>query len=187
MRLNRGAGLRGLAGMRPRAVVPGGTLPLLRPLLGWRRATLAEVVASAGLVPVDDPSNRDRRFERVRVREGLAVAPWLDPAEWAATAAHLAEADAALDWAADRASGDLAGPDITVDPDLPRALALRVLERVIARLGGTVPRGRDLAHWYDRLAAGEVATLAGVRGDGRALPWRFTVAPPHRAPDRTGQ
>ena len=63
---------------------------------------------------------------------------------------------------------------------LSLALALRVLERVIARLGGTVPRGRDLASWHDRLAAGEVATLAGVRGDGRGPLWRFARAPRHR-------
>jgi len=181
MRMNRGAGLRGLAGIRTRAVVPGGALPLLRPLLGWRRATLVALVAQAGVTAVDDPSNRDMRFERARVRAGLAGAPWLDPAGFAATAGHLAQADAALDWAADQVCAGLCGPDIALDPGLPRALALRVLERVIARLGGTGPRGRDLARWHDRLVAGEVATLAGVRGDGRAKPWRFALAPPHQA------
>jgi tRNA(Ile)-lysidine synthase len=55
-----------------------------------------------------------------------------------------------------------------------------VLERIIDRLGGTTPRGRDLARWHDRLMAGEVATLAGVRGDGRVRPWRFALAPPHQ-------
>lgn len=180
MRLNRGAGLRGLSGIRPRAVVPGDTLPLIRPLLDWRRAELELVVAEAGIVAVDDPSNRDARFERVRVRVGLAGASWLDPAGLAASAAHLAEADAALDWAADRLCVDLAGPDMAIAPDLPPALALRVLERVIARLGSSTPRGRDLARWHGRLVAGEVATLAGVRGDGRARPWRFVAVPPHK-------
>jgi len=180
MRMNRGAGLRGLAGMRPRAVIPGGALPLLRPLLGWRRAALVAVVAGAGVVPVDDPSNRDLRFERVRVRAGLAQASWLDPAGFAATAQHLADSDAALDWAADQICAAMAIADIAVDPWLPRALALRVLERVIARLGGTAPRGRDLARWHDRLVAGEVATLAGVRGDGGVRPWRFALAPPRQ-------
>ncbi len=176
MRLNRGAGLRGLAAMRPCAVVPGGTLPLLRPLLGWRRTTLIGVVAAAGIIAVDDPSNRDTRFERVRVRDGLAQASWLDPAGLAATATHLAEADAALDWAAEQLCTDVA-----LTPDVPRALALRVLERVIAQLGGGMPRGRDLARWHARLAAGEIATLAGVRGDGRAIPWQFSPVPPHKA------
>lgn len=181
MRMNRGAGLRGLAGIRPRAVVPGDTLALLRPLLGRRRAALVALVAEAGIVAVDDPSNRDGRFERVRVRAGLATAPWLDPAGLAASAGHLAQADAALDWAADRLCADMVGPDIAIATDLPQALALRVLERVIAQLGGATPRGRDLARWHVRLVAGEIATLAGVRGDGRTRPWRFSVTPPHKS------
>ncbi len=179
MRMNRGAGLRGLAGMRALARVPGGSLPLLRPLLGWRRAALASVLQGAGLRAVDDPSNRDARFERVRVRAGLVDASWLDPAGFAASAEHLAEADAALDWVADGICAGLAGPEIAIAPDLPRALALRVLERIIARLGSTVPRGSEVARWHDRLASGHVATLAGVRGHGRGATWHFTAAPPH--------
>src|SRR5947209_9672893 len=57
MRLKRGAGVRGLAGMRASAVIPGGDLPLLRPLLGWRRAELEQVCAGARLEPARDPSN----------------------------------------------------------------------------------------------------------------------------------
>lgn len=177
MRMNRGAGLRGLAGIRARATVPGDTLPLLRPLLGWRRAELVALVAAAGITAVDDPTNRDQQFERARVRAGLAGAPWIDPAALSRSAGHLAQADAALDWAADQICVAMAGPDWVVASDLPRALALRVLERVIARAGNSVPRGRDLARWHDRLVAGEIATLAGVRGDGRAHPWRFAPAP----------
>jgi tRNA(Ile)-lysidine synthase len=184
MRLNRGAGLRGLAGMRGVARVPGGDLPLLRPVLGWRRAALVAVVADAGIAAIDDPSNRDARFERARLRAHLADAPWLDPQGLAASAAHLAEADVALAWAADavviETVEDRDGGGLVFDPDLPRALTLRVLERVVARLGAGAPRGRDLAHWHDRLAAGEIATLAGIRGDGRARPWRFVCVPPHR-------
>ncbi len=180
MRLNRGAGLRGLAAIHARARVPGNAVPLLRPLLGWRHATLARLVANAGVVAADDPSNRDPRFERARVRAGLAAAPWLDPAGLAVSAAHLAEADAALDWAVDRLgfADDAAG--LTIHPGLPRALALRMLERVIAALGSSAARGGDVARWHDRLAAGKVATLAGVRGDGRGAVWRFAKAPPHR-------
>ena len=47
MRLRRGAGLAGLAGIRPRAEIDG--LKVLRPLLGWRRTELAQIVAAAGL------------------------------------------------------------------------------------------------------------------------------------------
>src|SRR5262249_59560908 len=40
MRLNRGSGVRGLAGMRPKSIVRGNRFPLLRPLLASRRTAL---------------------------------------------------------------------------------------------------------------------------------------------------
>ncbi|WP_168556074.1 tRNA lysidine(34) synthetase TilS [Novosphingobium sp. SG720] len=191
MRLNRGAGVRGLAGMRTQAIVPGSQgLPLWRPLLGWRRADLAAVVARAGVVAADDPSNRDDRFERVRVRAGLAGADWLDPAGWAASAQHLGEADAALDWAARQlfvqgwqSVGDGHGGMLAVPADLPQALALRLLEQVLAALdaGANALRGAELARWHGALAQGQVATLAGLRGEGRGPIWHFSRAAPHRA------
>ena len=102
LRLNRGSGVAGLAGVRARGVVPGTAIPLLRPLLGWRRGELADIVAAAGLAPAQDPSNTDDRFDRARLRKVLARAGWLDIPALAASAAHLADADAALDWAARR-------------------------------------------------------------------------------------
>src|SRR5205085_2304338 len=56
MRLARGAGVKGLAGMRPRSVSPGAHVRLVRPLLGWRRAELEQVCAAAGVTPALDPS-----------------------------------------------------------------------------------------------------------------------------------
>ena len=184
MRLARGSGVRGLAGMRPVSAVPGAAdLPLVRPLLGWRRAELARVVQDAGIAPAHDPSNRDERFERVRVRAGLAAAGWLDPAALAASAGHLADADAALAWAVEREweAGVTALADgFAYVPAAPRAVRLRVLERIIAALGTADPRGSEVSRWLDRLAAGETATLGGVRGAGGEDAWRFTAAPPHR-------
>jgi len=183
MRLNRGAGLRGLGAMRTRSVVPGHDLPLLRPLLGWRRAELAAVCAQAGVTPANDPSNRDARFERARLRTAMAEAEWLDIAALAASAAHLAEADEVLDWATAQALENVvehAGA-LVWQSQAPRALQLRVLEAIIVRLGRSTPRGTEIARWHDVLAAGGVATLGGVRGDGRGARWRFDVAPPHRA------
>jgi tRNA(Ile)-lysidine synthase len=183
MRLNRGAGVRGLAGMRPRASVPGDpALPLLRPLLGWRRADLHAVAQWAGLTPSDDPSNRDSRFERARIRADLAGACWLDSAALAISARHLADADAVLEWAAtiEWRAVEWAEAACTYAAEAPRAVRLRVLERIVDRLGGGIPRGRNLARWLDALESGGVATLGGVRGDGRQVPWRFAPARPHR-------
>lgn len=184
MRLNRGGGVRGLAAMRGASRVPGAAdLLLLRPLLGWRRADLAQVTSSAGLEPALDPSNHDQRFTRVRVREELAAMPWLAPESLAEAAANLADADDALEWSTAREWQEAVvddGDTLGYAPAAPRAIRLRILARIVARIGRSEPRGRELARWLDALEAGGSATLAGVRGAGRTTPWRFTPAPPHR-------
>ena len=67
LNLVRGAGLDGLAGIRP-----GPT----KPLLALRRSDTGAVCAAAGLVPVEDPSNTDPAHRRNRVRH--EVLPLLD-------------------------------------------------------------------------------------------------------------
>ncbi len=60
MRLNRGSGVRGLAGMRPAATVPGSQFPLLRPLLGWRRSRARAHLRRRRARPGDRPEQRRR-------------------------------------------------------------------------------------------------------------------------------
>lgn len=183
MRLNRGAGVRGLAAMRAISTVPGRPgCALLRPLLGWRRSELADIVTSAGISPADDASNHDLQYERVRVRTDLAGAPWLNSSAIAASASHLLDADAALDWAAARSLADAVEDGATLHwapEDTPRAIVLRVLERIAWKMGRSAPRGSAVARWHDQLAAGRIATLAGIRADGREEVWHFKMA---RAP-----
>ena len=50
LRMARGAGVAGLAGVRPLRRLASG-LALVRPLLGWRRAELGAIVAAAGALP----------------------------------------------------------------------------------------------------------------------------------------
>lgn len=189
MRLNRGAGLRGLAGMRsvaPLPCPPDIRLPLLRPLLDWRRSDLAQVVEQAGVCAADDPSNRDHFYERVRIRAAMTSINSFDAKAFATSASNLAEADAALEWATDVLWKDVArdaeGFTWNAPPDVPKALALRVLERMLAASGAPFPRGPELARWLETLHAGGVSTLGGIKGDARAGPWRFTRAP-ERRPD----
>ena len=184
-RLNRASGVAGLAGVRPRGAIPGGDGLVLRPLLGWRRSELGDVVAAAGIAAADDPSNRDPRFDRVRLREALAGADWLDPAALAASAAHLADADAALDWAARREfreSVSRDGPALTYRPRAPRAIALRVLAMIVHEMDDAAPRGGALARLFDALVARETASIGNLVV--RPLPggWSFTAAPRRRAP-----
>jgi tRNA(Ile)-lysidine synthase len=183
MRLSRGSGVRGLAGMRPRSVSPGAHVRLVRPLLGWRRAELEQICERAGLTPVADPSNDDQRFERVRVRRALAALDWLDAGAVAHSAANLADADAGLDWAAkaewDRNVHEKRG-SITYRPsDAPAEIVRRVVGRAIRKLateGEFEPRGAELSRLVSTLADGGTATLRGVLCRG-SVEWTFTRAP----------
>lgn len=187
MRLARGSGVRGLAAMRPRSIAPGSHLRLVRPLLTWRRAELERVCALAGLAPVDDPSNRDERFERVRIRKVLREADWLDPAAVARSAANLADADTAIDWAVrnewKRAVQERRG-DIFYQPDdIPDEIQRRIISRAVRKLateGDSELRGPELDRLLAEMRLGEVSTIRGVRCCG-GPEWRFSAAPPRRS------
>jgi tRNA(Ile)-lysidine synthase len=183
MRLARGAGVRGLAGMRPRSHAPGTDVRLLRPLLGWRRAELEQVCQQARLVPADDPSNEDDRFERVRVRRFLRATDWLDGAAIARSAAHLADAETALEWATRRAwkhAVRVGRDSLLVSPEeLPREILRRIVARTVRELateGDPELRGGELDRLLTTLLAGEQATIRGVLCRG-ASKWQFTAAP----------
>lgn len=69
MRQERGSGGRGLCGMAGRTV--RGRIALLRPLLGVRPERLRATLRQAGVAWCEDPSNQNRRFRRVEVRQDL--------------------------------------------------------------------------------------------------------------------
>jgi tRNA(Ile)-lysidine synthase len=187
MRLMRGAGARGLAGMRPRSIAPGTEVRLLRPLLGWRRSELERICADSEITPIADPSNSDEKFERVRMRRALGDAEWIDAAAVARSAANLADADSALDWAMRRewkqAARESAGA-ITYRPsDVPREILRRITARAVRKLaseGDTDLRGTELDRLMATLTEGGSATLRGVLCRGGAE-WRFTGAPKRRS------
>ena len=70
MRLLKGSGLVGLAGIPSTRIQHGITIS--RPLLGWSHDQLLRVCCHFGYSFEDDPSNKDRQFERVRIRQLLA-------------------------------------------------------------------------------------------------------------------
>jgi tRNA(Ile)-lysidine synthase len=108
LNLLRGAGLDGLAGIRP-----GPT----KPILALRRAETHALCADLGLHPVTDPTNVDPRFRRNRVRHELV--PLLDAiAERDVAGLLVRQGDLLLDDAA--FLDDLAA---AVDPTDARAIA----------------------------------------------------------------
>jgi len=190
MRLARGAGVKGLAGMRRLARGTPAAVSVIRPLLGWRHAELQAICAAAGISPVEDPSNVDEQFERVRMRQALASSDWLDPKALAASADNLAQADAALHWATDlewgRAVTVNAAAIVYSPTDSPREIRRRIVRRAVMRLasegGGIEPRGRELDQLLAALRTGGRATLRGVLCTGGPRQWRFARAPARRAP-----
>lgn len=190
MRLNRGSGIRGLAGVRQQQG------RIVRPLLGWRRSELAKVAAEAGVVAVHDPSNADDRFDRARLRKQLAGAGWLDAVAASRSAAALAEAEAALHWSAERAFQQHcvpAGSDMIFNNPaaLPAELRRRLVERCIHHLAPDLMlRGGVVTRLIERLSRRESATIGSVIARpttgrlqvGLDHAWHFRAAPPRRSP-----
>lgn len=189
MRLGRGSGTEGLAGIRAaRRLRPG--VMLVRPLLGVRKAELAVIAAAAGWQAADDPSNRDPRHDRTQVRALLAAAPAIDVAALARSAAHLALEAEALAWATDLAwQGRVqqAGNMLLVDAGgLPAALVWRLLARAIETLAGRPARGSGIARLAARLAEGQPGTLCGVQARPGHV-WQISVTRPPQNGSKSSQ
>lgn len=71
MRLARGSGVDGLASMSPMHAEAGVTW--VRPMLHVRREALRTYLANIGAAYVNDPSNEDESYDRVKVRRALGT------------------------------------------------------------------------------------------------------------------
>jgi tRNA(Ile)-lysidine synthase len=148
-RMARGSGLTGLCAMMREAPLAGAIL--VRPLLDVPKVRLIATLDSVGLSFADDPSNRDPRFTRARLRAlmpGLA-GEGLDAGRLALLARRLRRAEAAIEVATAAAASAVSegawserGP-IVLDAQkfhrLPAEVALRLLGRAITCRGGEGP------------------------------------------------
>ena len=179
MRLNRGAGVGGLAGVRARQGA------VLRPLLGVRKADLLAYALERTLPHVDDPSNSDPRFDRAALRSALSGVDWIDVAAAGRSAAALAEAKEALDWMVDGLEARHVLPDgtgLALDrTDLPRELLRRLLLRMVERLqpDAVPPRGEAIDRLIAAARRGEKMSIGRLilKGGDR---WTLKVAPQRR-------
>lgn len=165
-RLAKGAGRRGLGGIRPRASIGGGRV--LRPLLSARRRELEAVVRAARLPVVEDPSNAAPVFVRNRIRH--EVLPLLEAAvpgagAGLARAAALAREDEAyLSRRARRAGARIRrgdGLDARALARLPRALSSRILRDLAAEAEVTLA-SRQIEAVQKLLLAGGEARISGA-------------------------
>lgn len=150
MRLARGSGLDGLAGMRRQSLFAGGHL-LVRPLLAIPKARLVGTLQARSVSWIEDPSNSNPNFERVRLRSAQRVLGELGLSREALglSAQRLTRARVALE--AHAAETVARHPDkIHVDRlgyasldwdfmrSLPEDTALRILQRIIQSYGAQV-------------------------------------------------
>ena len=144
MRLGRGSGLDGLAGMRrDTRLAPG--LTLVRPVLDVPKSDLVALCRRLGQSYVNDPSNDDSRFARPRLRAQADVAAslGLDRSTLLRLGRRMARAEAALEAEARRLEGRLAprrAPGLWVASLAESAaspeLLTRVLRAAVAEVGG---------------------------------------------------
>ncbi len=192
LRLIRGAGPAGLAGIRPHSG------PVVRPLLDVRRQELRDYLRRRGLSHREDPSNRDERVLRNRVRHRLIpfLAEHFSPAiaDVLARGAAIARHDADwIDEAANAAAVEIVQCregclDVDADllasgaPAIARRIARSALEqagdrrvgfghverlRRMADAGGTAPAAADFPGCR---VERDGSTLRLRRRAGRAAP-----------------
>jgi tRNA(Ile)-lysidine synthase len=196
MRLAAGSGLRGLAGMT--AVRRDGDLDWVRPFLGFSGAQVREALRERGLDWIEDPSNGDARFERVRWRTLMPSlgTEGLDAHRLADVGRRAARADAALEAVLDglvrdqvHREDDELRFDRAVFRAQPVELRLRWLARVIGETGGGTVTDAELerldAAFNDPTALVR-RTLGGALISAGVVRVRVGRAPPRRGSVTSG-
>ncbi len=188
-RMMRGSGIGGLAGMRHGSLLPGSEkekIELFRPLLDMPKARLIATLRAARVAFADDPSNRDPRFTRPRLRQLMPqlAAEGLTAERLAKLAWRAGRAEAALYEATQAALPKLApapwpaaGPIVMNAGDfysLAEEIGLRVMQRVIDWAGdeGPVELGK-LEALFGSLIDTIEGTLVAPHSSGR---FRRTLA-----------
>jgi tRNA(Ile)-lysidine synthase len=154
IRMARGSGVSGLAGMFVHSRIPteeGRDLGLVRPLLGIPKSRLIATLKAAKVRYANDPSNRDPRFTRSRFRELMPALAreGLTASRLAALARRVQRVEETLLQVMVAANKKVApGPWPAEGPvtmqagmfaDLPREVAIRLLGRAIAWTGNEGP------------------------------------------------
>lgn len=146
MRLKRASTLHGLAAMAHMRDLGGGVV-LCRPLLGVSKARLTATLLAQGQDWIEDPSNRNPSFERVRVRalidalgqEGVSAERLAGAARGArAVSEALDRAVKAFEASSVQGRGDALHIDARALADMPQAVAERVLALNLTAVGGGV-------------------------------------------------
>ena len=174
MRLSRGSGVVGLAGMR--ALTQRDAVWVARPLLDWSADSLMDVLGLFDCAYEDDPSNQNTQFERVQMRqflrdggacgETLATGALRLRRTMLALSNHLDAASSTIWHAATPlfATGH-AVMDMGKLSDLPQTAWVYRVRQLIRQIGGRPYGASDqaLTGLHQRLLAGQNSTLGGCQ------------------------
>jgi tRNA(Ile)-lysidine synthase len=170
--LARAAGLDGLCGMRPAWAEDGVTFQ--RPFLGTTRALLRDYLLRKSVTWVDDPTNDDERFTRIKARRVLdalkplgitadQLARVADNLAMAQSVVRVATADAAREVVQERTGG------LVIDRGGFHALQFELQRRILigafAWMSGAThpPRADAVDRVRSAIIDGRDATLSGCR------------------------
>lgn len=173
MRLARGSGVDGLSAMQAQRSEP--PIIILRPLLGVQRSDLRSYLTSFNQSWIDDPTNEDQSYDRIRLRKAAPMLAdlGLTAERLASTATQLQRSRRALEHATDDLARAVATPtdigSVKIDRQGFEAAApelrLRLLAHSLRWITGARyrPRLASLTQLDQALVQCGGYTLAGCR------------------------
>ena len=182
LRLARGSGVYGLAAM-PKSSIIGlksnkfGNINLIRPLLDINKNDLIDSLANFNVKAVDDPSNKNEKFDRVKIRNNqqLLDSIGLNPQRLAKTAKNLRRARNALEEITKNTINEAVQfypvgychLDKKLLLNQPEEIILRALSNIIITISGGKypPRLSQIENLYDNLTENKTfngCSLAGA-------------------------
>lgn len=175
MRLARGSGLDGLAGIPAQTMLYG--MNIHRPLLAVSHAELVETLEREKISWCEDPSNRSQAFERARLRAAMAshlAKLGLSAGKIGLSAARLARARDVLEKLTTRFIEEntksvqqhaINAPETHVGHDAfarePAEIQIRVMAQLLP--GAELAQVEKLCEWLTQGQEGQVTTLGGQR------------------------
>ncbi|WP_422342588.1 tRNA lysidine(34) synthetase TilS [Parasphingorhabdus sp.] len=175
MRILRGSGIDGMSAIRAKRG------HIIRPLLRFSKDMLVQFVSAQGITPIDDPTNKDQSFDRVRVREALAKLSGFDVSLASQSAAALDDARTAIHWMVDQLSNthiSKTANGCRLDKhEFPHEITRRLLLKCLHICDPALsPRGSQLEPLIKGLKQGETLTIGNILCKG-GLTWSFAPAP----------
>lgn len=178
MRLLRGSGIDGMSAIRAKRGY------VIRPLLHLSKKELEEYLLSENITAVDDPSNHDQSFDRVRVRKALSQLDGFNVGLASQSATALDDARKAIGWMVEKLSAESIDRDgdrcILKANDFPHEILRRLVLKCLHICDPALsPRGPQLERIIVAMQQGETVTIGDTLCKG-GKSWRFEPAPARR-------